>query len=113
MGYFNYDFKPHLGVEGEFHFIKDGPSNIYQKTYEIGGRYYSTYGKWVPYGKVLYGRGVFNFASGGVTYANLAYNLVAGESGSTIRRFPTSTCAEISNFRVGSASPRAVCGQIS
>lgn len=81
MGYFNYDFKPHLGVEGEFHFIKDSPSNTYQKTYEIGGRYYRTYGKWVPYGKVLYGRGVFNFASSGVTYANLAYNLMAAGVG--------------------------------
>jgi hypothetical protein len=88
MGYFNYDFKPHLGVEGQFHFIKDSPSNIYQKTYEIGGRYYRTYGKWVPYGKVLYGRGVFNFASGGVTYANLAYNLVAGGVGVDYKALP-------------------------
>jgi Outer membrane protein beta-barrel domain len=88
MGYFNYDFHPHYGIEGNFHFIKDSPSNIYQKTYEIGGRYYRTYGKWVPYGKVLYGRGVFNFASGGVTYANLAYNLVAGGVGVDYKALP-------------------------
>jgi Outer membrane protein beta-barrel domain len=88
MGYVNYDFRPHLGVEGEFHFVKDGPSNIYQKTYEIGGRYYRTYGKWVPYGKVLYGRGVFNFASNGITYANLAYNLIAGGVGVDYKALP-------------------------
>jgi hypothetical protein len=88
MGYFNYDFRPHLGVEGEFHYINDGPTNISQKTYEIGGRYYRTYGKWVPYGKVLYGRGVFNFAQGGVTYANLAYNLVAVGAGVDYKLLP-------------------------
>jgi Outer membrane protein beta-barrel domain len=81
MGYINYDFKPHYGIEGNFHFAKDGSSDVYQKTYEVGGRYYRTYGKWVPYGKVLYGRGVFNFAVNGTTYANLAYNLIAGGAG--------------------------------
>jgi hypothetical protein len=88
MGYINYDFRPHLGIEGEFHFINDGTSNIYEKTYEVGGRYFRTYGKWVPYGKVLYGRGVFNFASGGVTYANLAYNLVAAGAGVDYKALP-------------------------
>ena len=79
--YINFDFLPHLGVEGEFHFVKDS-SNLYEKTYEVGGRYFRTYGKFVPYGKVMYGRGVFNFpplANG--FRANLAYNLIAGGIG--------------------------------
>jgi opacity protein-like surface antigen len=76
--YFDFDTRYyHLGLEGEFRFLNDSPSNIYEKTYEIGPRYSRTYGKFVPYGKVLYGRGVFNFADRGVTTANLAYNMFA------------------------------------
>jgi hypothetical protein len=80
--YFDFDFRPHLGVEGEFHFVKD-PSDLYEKTYEVGGRYFRTYKKrWVPYAKVMYGRGVFNFPPLGDGFrANLAYNLVAGGVG--------------------------------
>ena len=80
--YVTYDFKPHFGVEGDFRFVKDNPTNYYEKSYEIGGRYYRTYkNKWVPYGRVMYGRGVFNFTSQGVTVANLAYNLAAAGVG--------------------------------
>ncbi|HEY6377478.1 MAG TPA: outer membrane beta-barrel protein [Edaphobacter sp.] len=80
--YFTYDFKPHFGLEGDFRFIKDSPTNYYEKSYEIGGRYFRTYkDRWVPYARVMYGRGVFNFANNGVTTANLAYNLVAGGAG--------------------------------
>jgi hypothetical protein len=79
--YFNFDFLPHIGVEGEFHFVK-GTSNIYEKTYEVGGRYFRTYGKFVPYAKVLYGRGVFNYPPLGDGFQpNFAYNLVAGGIG--------------------------------
>jgi len=79
--YLNFDFRPHLGVEGEFHFVKDS-LDLYEKTYEVGGRYYRTYRKYVPYAKVMYGRGVFNFPplSDGFQ-ANLAYNLMAGGLG--------------------------------
>ncbi len=73
--YINFDFLPHLGVEGEFHFVKDS-ADLYEKTYEVGGRYFRTYRKFVPYGKVMYGRGVFNFPPLADGFrANLAYNL--------------------------------------
>lgn len=76
--YFTFDTKyHHLGVEGAFRYINDSSSNIYEKTYEIGPRYSRTYGKFQPYAKFLYGRGVFNFADQGVTVANLAYNMFA------------------------------------
>src|SRR5260370_855342 len=79
--YINFDFLPHIGVEGEFHFVKDS-SGLYEKTYEVGGRYFRTYGKFVPYGKVMYGRGVFNFPALADGFRpNLAYNLVAGGIG--------------------------------
>ncbi|WP_185827042.1 porin family protein [Edaphobacter aggregans] len=87
--YFTYDFKPHFGIEGDFRFIKDSPTNYYEKSYEIGGRYYRTYKeKWVPYGRVMYGRGVFNFTSQGVTTANLAYNLAAVGAGLDYKVLP-------------------------
>jgi opacity protein-like surface antigen len=91
--YFDVNFKAHLGVEGEFHYATDAQgSGRYEKTYEIGGRYFRTYGRLIPYAKVMYGRGVYNFtvitadspASGPYTYvtvANLAYNLAAGGIG--------------------------------
>ncbi len=87
--YFTYDFKPHFGVEGDFRFINDSPTKYYEKSYEIGGRYYRTYkNKWVPYGRVMYGRGVFNFATNGVTTANLAYNLAAVGAGLDYKVLP-------------------------
>jgi hypothetical protein len=77
--YVDYDFIHHIGIEGEFHFVKDGSgSEIYEKTYELGGRYHRTYGRFSPYAKGMYGRGVFNFpAFPGFRHANLAYNLIA------------------------------------
>jgi opacity protein-like surface antigen len=74
--YADYDFFHHLGIEGEFRYIKDGGTNIYEKTYEIGPRYSRTYGRFSPYVKGLYGRGVFNFTYRGEQTANLAYNLI-------------------------------------
>jgi hypothetical protein len=86
--YVNYDFMPHIGVEGEFHFVKDS-TDLYEKTYEVGGRYFRTYGKFVPYVKVMYGRGVFNFPPLGDGFrANLAYNLIAAGVGTDYKVKP-------------------------
>jgi opacity protein-like surface antigen len=79
--YVDFDFLPHIGVEGEFHFVKDS-SDLYEKTYEAGGRYFRTYKRFVPYAKVMYGRGVFNFPPYSDGFRpNLAYNLLAGGIG--------------------------------
>jgi len=86
--YANFDFLPHIGVEAEFHYVKDS-SGLYEKTYEAGGRYFRTYNKLVPYGKVMYGRGVFNFPTLPDGFRpNLAYNLVAGGIGFDYRVKP-------------------------
>lgn len=83
FAYFDFDFRQHFGIEGNFHFVKQSNYTLYEKTYEIGGRYLRTYGNFVPYGKVMYGRGVFNFppcpppADQSKACANLAYNLYA------------------------------------
>lgn len=91
MGYFDLDVTAHLGVEGEFHFVTDGATDdVYEKTYELGGRYFRTYGKLVPYAKALYGRGVFNYPAYVVDgpHPNLAYNLLAGGIGADYKVLP-------------------------
>ena len=91
--YFDFNPRAHLGVEGEFHFATDSSgTGQYEKTYEIGGRYFRSYGRFIPYGKLLYGRGVYNFTypfqpdppSGPIVYllaANLGYNIAAAGIG--------------------------------
>jgi hypothetical protein len=75
--YVDFDFLPHIGVEGEFHFVKDS-NDLYEKTYEAGGRYFFPRRKMAPYIKAMYGRGVFNFPPLGDGFRpNLAYNLMA------------------------------------
>lgn len=72
------DFMPHIGVELDYH-QADGSDKIYERTYEVGGRYVLRKNHWNPYAKVMYGRGVFNFPPfipGGPASANLAYNMV-------------------------------------
>ncbi|MBS1823630.1 MAG: porin family protein [Acidobacteria bacterium] len=88
-GYIDFDFYKHFGVEAEFRYLNDGKTNIYEKTYEVGGRYSRVYrNRYVPYVKLMYGRGVFNYATNGQTYANLAYNMFAGGAGLDYRLLP-------------------------
>ena len=80
-GYGTIDFKPHFGVMLDFHQAY-GVSKIYERTYEVGGRYVRHYGHLDPYAKGMYGRGVFNFPPpsfdpNGPSAGNLAYNLFA------------------------------------
>jgi hypothetical protein len=86
--YVDFDFRRNLGVEGEFHFVKD-QDDLYEKTYEVGGRYFRTYKNFIPYAKLMYGRGVFNFPPLGDGFrANLGYNLVGIGVGTDYRAKP-------------------------
>jgi hypothetical protein len=86
--YADFDFIPHIGVTGAFHFVK-GPNDLYEKTYEVGGRYFRNYRKFAPYAKIMYGRGVFNFPPLEDGFRpNLAYNLVAVGIGTDYRLKP-------------------------
>jgi opacity protein-like surface antigen len=99
--YTTFDFKYHIGIEGEFHQLNDPDSTdgVYERTYEIGPRYVLHYGRYHPYAKLMYGRGVFNYPPvyGGPIYgnpevgpaANLAYNLGAIGAGVDYRAFPS------------------------
>lgn len=88
--WFDLDFTSHLGIEGTFHFVKDGAgTGIYEKTYEIGGRYSLSRGRLSPYARAMYGRGVFNFEDyPGYGHPNLAYNLLAAGGGLDYRLLP-------------------------
>ncbi len=84
--YSTLDVRSHLGAEFVFHQANSGTGDqVYHRTYEIGPRYYRTYGRFEPYLKFMYGRGVFNFPYDG---ANLAYNLFSGGVGTDIRILP-------------------------
>jgi hypothetical protein len=78
--YTDFDFRPHWGVELDFHQLNDPqPTQVYECTYEFGGRYIiHHYGRFTPYVKGLYGRGVYNFSQ---SQANLAYNMMVGGGG--------------------------------
>ena len=81
-GFFGtFDFTNHFGGEIDFH-QASSREDEYERTYEVGGRYYRSYGRVSPYVKLMYGRGVFNFP---FNEANLAYNLFAGAGGADVR----------------------------
>ncbi len=77
--YTTLDFSSHFGGEFVFHQARSPNGNhAAERTYEIGPRYYRTYGRFNPYVKAMYGRGVFNYPE---DVANLAYNLFAAGAG--------------------------------
>jgi opacity protein-like surface antigen len=77
--YSTFDIRKNLGVEVDFHQLNDPqPTQVYERTYEAGARYFRHYGIFTPYGKVLYGRGVLNYPD---SQANLAYNMLVAGAG--------------------------------
>jgi hypothetical protein len=79
--YASYDIRPHYGVEVDFHQLDSSVSQLYERSYEAGGRYlpfkYGV-GRMHPYVRGMYGRGVLNFPH---SEANLAYNMFVGGGG--------------------------------
>jgi opacity protein-like surface antigen len=93
--YSTFDFRYNIGIEAEFHQINDPDTKdgVYERTYEIGPRYVLRYGRFNPYAKLMYGRGVFNyppvFGDRKIgPAANLAYNLGAIGVGLDYRVIP-------------------------
>ena len=84
--YADFDFRPHIGVEGEFHQVySTNGDQSYERTYAIGGRYFRTYGALVPYVKAMYGRGDFNYP---FDQTELGYNLFAAGVGADFKLGP-------------------------
>ena len=106
--YTDFDFRSHLGAELEFHQLSDPNSAVYERTYEAGVRYHLNYGRFKPYAKIMYGRGVFNSPvydyivpvagcdptvttcvyTTVATNFNLAYNMFAGGVGLDVSIMP-------------------------
>jgi hypothetical protein len=85
--YATFDNREHWGFEGDFRQVSpSSDSTVYERTFEVGPRFFLTRGRLVPYAKVFYGRGVYNF-SGNV--ANIAYNLYAVGGGGDLAITPT------------------------
>jgi hypothetical protein len=77
--YSSFDFSKHYGVEVDFHQLDKSSIKLYERTYEVGGRYIpKQYGPLTPYAKVMYGRGVLNFP---YDQGNVAYNMFVGGGG--------------------------------
>jgi opacity protein-like surface antigen len=84
--YGDIDINEHFGAELGFHQLNDPqPTQVYERTYEVGARYHRQYGRLRPYIKALYGRGVFNFPQ---SAGNLAYNMMVGGAGVDFRVHP-------------------------
>lgn len=86
--YATVDFTYHFGAEIDFRQVNSPIDSGYERTYEAGARYHRTYGRFSPYVKAMYGRGVFNFVQGSTVLANLAYNEFVGGAGTDIRILP-------------------------
>jgi hypothetical protein len=93
--YGDLDLRHNLGIEFDFHQLSGPDPVLYERTYEIGGRYvHPIHQKFIPYAKLMVGRGVFNFAainnSGqSVQIANLAYNTQSIGGGLDLRIRPS------------------------
>jgi hypothetical protein len=85
--YASFDRHEHWGYEAVFRQVKpSSDATIYERTYEVGPRFYFLRGRFAPYGKVLYGRGVYNFSN---NVANIAYNLYIFGGGTDFALTPT------------------------
>jgi hypothetical protein len=81
--YTTFDMRNHWGGEGSFrHNVASSDSTVYERTYEIGPRIFLHRGALVPYAKVLYGRGVYNFHN---NVANVAYNMYTFGGGADLQ----------------------------
>ena len=71
--YTTFDIRNHWGGEFDFrHSRASSDSTVYERTYEIGPRIFLAKGPFIPYAKILYGRGVYNFHN---NIANVAFNM--------------------------------------
>lgn len=85
--YAGLDFTLHLGIEADLHQVASTSGDqSYERTYDVGGRYFRTWGPLVPYLKAMVGRGDFNYPSG---QTNLAYTIYAGGVGADFKVGPS------------------------
>lgn len=69
--YLTIDPMRHYGFETSVREVYDGTSGLHERTYQAGPRIFRRFGSVVPYGKLMYGRGVLNYPR---RLGNLAFN---------------------------------------
>jgi hypothetical protein len=111
--YVTSDFARHLGIEAEFHQLDDpgGKNEIYERTFEVGPRYVWHFGRFDPYAKRMFGRGIFNFPPspqnpGPGSVANLAYNMWAAGICPSILSFSPVVHEVVQSYDFALALPR-------
>jgi hypothetical protein len=120
--YATFDFRDHWGIEADFHDVKQssgvqGYQGIYEKSYEVGGRYVWHPGRFDPYVKLMVGRGVFNFpyiAGTTTPSANLAYNMysVGGGVDLRVKRYLNVRLFDYELQKWGSFPPNGLAPQV-
>lgn len=115
-GYVTYDFKPHWGIEANIRQANTtGVNHIYERTYEIGGRYVYHLPPFNPYLRASIGRGVFNFPyyDPSPPSANLAYNMYSLAGGVDYNLIPSINLrGDYEYQRWGSFPPRGISPQV-
>lgn len=115
-GYITYDFKPRWGVELNIRQANTRQGDhVYERTYQIGGRYVYRVGPLNPYARASIGRGVFNFpyTDPNPPSANLAYNMYSLAGGLDYNFIPAINLrAEYEYQRWGSFPPRGLSPQV-
>ena len=96
--YADFDLREHFGVELNFHQLDDPNTIVYERNYEVGGRYVyhpRRFDRASLFARAMYGRGVFNFPPPypppfpqNTPAANLAYNLASLGGGVDIAVHP-------------------------
>jgi hypothetical protein len=86
--YTTFDQHDHWGFEANFRQASPSDdSTVYQRTFQIGPRLYTTDERFKPYAKVLIGRGVYNFSGNDANIAYTLYTFGGGADYSLTRSF--------------------------
>jgi hypothetical protein len=119
-GYFDFNLRGHLGVEGEIRFLRFNETySVHEDNYNLGPRYRWRIHRWEPYGKLMIGNGQFNFP---FSYGHGGYLLIAPGGGLDIHfsRFNRITVRAIDyeyqhwfNFENSSLSPNGISAGVS
>lgn len=59
--YTDFDFRRHIGIEGEIHYDLTKPSGVGESTYLVGPRLFMTRSIFTPYAKALIGMGTISY----------------------------------------------------
>jgi opacity protein-like surface antigen len=120
--YSTFDFYRHIGAEIDFHQLygiqSTSPGRLndrnYERSYEVGGRYFWNFDRFKPYAKGMYGRGVTNFPAllPGNSYAFNMLDMGAGVDFAAMRHLNVRAEYEYQKWFSGPALPNGLSPQM-